>query len=200
MNDVWDISSWVLALRGCMNPISQADWIQQWICAYALGKTCTHLFHKGKTAFVWENCSGVIKYKLPDAGKFFFFFSPELKCWLKYVTDKYMHWCMVSAAVWLPPLKLKKKTPSTQPQTSHIRDGCSACTHHLHMYCSPDISRCVHAGVCQAGWKPQKQWLCLAKVDITDLLNSFSNCCRFFDCCVFLINLLTFMFNVQASL
>lgn len=110
-----------------------------------------------------------------------FFFSPELKCWLKCVTDKYMHWCMVSAAVWLPPLKLKKKTPSTQPQTSHIRDGCSARTHHLHMYCSPDISRCVHAGICQAGWETQKQWLCLAKVDITDLLNSFSNCCRFFD-------------------
>lgn len=130
--------------------LSQADWMQQWICASVLGKTCTHLHDEGKTAFVWENCSGVTEYKLPDVAKFlfFFFFSPDLKCWLKYVTDKYMHWCMVSAAVWLPPLKYKKnKAPSTQPQTGHIRHRAAV---HARIICTCIASQTT-AGVPSLG-------------------------------------------------
>lgn len=38
--------------------------------------------------FVLGNCSDVTKYKLPDPENIILFF--ELKCWLKYVTHKYL--------------------------------------------------------------------------------------------------------------
>lgn len=131
--------------------LSQANWMQQWICASVLGKTCTHLHDEGKTAFVWENCSGVTEYKLPDVAKFlfFFFFSP-----LSWNAGWNMLQTNTCTDVWsLQPYGChlwntkKNKAPSTQPQTGHIRHRAAV---HARIICTCIASQTT-AGVPSLG-------------------------------------------------